>query len=296
MKKILYSFLFLCVFINLINAQQQKISFENSEGYHLGTVVGQNGWTVKTDMANNNFKVVTGNASDGVNSVEVISNGNYTENNNYLEKKIPYYNKFSISADVKLEALDGSDYYMLSLYSLGKWTGGFNFTFDGALYADSNVTIKYIEDWIPGKWYKTKIIVDHTKKTIDYYLDGNWVFVSPFDTNITKVDEVNFEFDNFETGFIVDNILIENLSEMSVSDTIKSTIEIYPNPFSDYIKVNSSQNIKSIKIYDNSGKLVKNSNHSGKSVEVNVSELPKGIYFISLETNLGTETKKMIKE
>ena len=296
MKKILYSFLFLCVFINLINAQQQKISFENSEGYHLGTVVGQNGWTVKTDMANNNFKVVTGNASDGVNSVEVTSNGNYTENNNYLEKKIPYYDKFSISADVKLEALDGSDYYMLSLYSLGKWTGGFNFTFDGALYADSNVTIKYIEDWIPGKWYKTKIIVDHTKKTIDYYLDGNWVFVSPFDTNITKVDEVNFEFDNFETGFIVDNILIENLSEMSVSDTIKSTIEIYPNPFSDYIKVNSSQNIKSIKIYDNSGKLVKNSNHSGKSVEVNVSELPKGIYFISLETNLGTETKKMIKE
>ena len=295
MKTFLYSFL-LGLLINMINAQQQKISFENSEGYHLGTVVGQNGWTVKTDMANNNFKVVTGNASDGVNSVEVTSNGNYTENNNYLEKKIPYYNKFSISADVKLEALEGSDYYMLSLYSLGKWTGGFNFTFDGALYADSNVTIKYIEDWIPGKWYKTKIIVDHTKKTIDYYLDGNWVFVSPFDTNITKVDEVNFEFDNFETGFIVDNILIENLSEMSVSDTIKSTIEIYPNPFSDYIKVNSSQNIKSIKIYDNSGKLVKNSNHSGKSVEVNVSELPKGIYFISLETNLGTETKKMIKE
>ena len=295
MKTFLYSFL-LGLLINMINAQQQKISFENSEGYHLGTVVGQNGWTVKTDMANNNFKVVTGNASDGVNSVEVTSNGNYTENNNYLEKKIPYYDKFSISADVKLEALEGSDYYMLSLYSLGKWTGGFNFTFDGALYADSNVTIKYIEDWIPGKWYKTKIIVDHTKKTIDYYLDGNWVFVSPFDTNITKVDEVNFEFDNFETGFIVDNILIENLSEMSVSDTIKSTIEIYPNPFSDYIKVNSSQNIKSIKIYDNSGKLVKNSNHSGKSVEVNVSELPKGIYFISLETNLGTETKKMIKE
>lgn len=296
MREILYSFLSFGLFINTIHAQQQKISFENSEGYKLGTVVGQNGWTVKTDLSNSNFNVVTGKSTDGINSVEVTSNGKYTEVNNYLEKKIPYYDKVSISADIKLEALDGSDYYMTSLYANNKWAGGFNFSFDGAIYADSNVTIKYLGEWSPGKWYNAKIIVDHTKKTVDYYLDGVWVFVSPFNNDITKVDEVDFEFDNYQTGFVVDNIIVENLAQMSVNDINKNKISIYPNPVVDFVKINGVEPIKSVKIYNVNGTLIKTKNTLENPFQIDMSGFPKGVYYLSLETEERTEVKKIIKD
>ena len=73
MKKNLFALAIALLSVSLFG-QQQKISFENSEGYNLGTVIGQQGWTVKTDnVPNSSFKVVTGKATDGNNSVEVTS-------------------------------------------------------------------------------------------------------------------------------------------------------------------------------------------------------------------------------
>lgn len=94
MTKILFSIL--AVLSTLIFGQQ-TISFESSEGYNLGSVVGQKEWSVKTDnVPNSNFKVVTGKASDGNNSVEVTSTNQYTENFTFLFKKIPEYNRLSV--------------------------------------------------------------------------------------------------------------------------------------------------------------------------------------------------------
>ena len=177
MKKTLFSFLATAL-LSVSSFSQQKISFETSEGYNLGTVVGQKEWTVKTDnVPNNNFKVVTGKATDGSNSVEVTSTNAYTENMSFLFKKIPEYNRLSVSADVKLEKLNSSDYYMLSLYYNNNgnysWAGGFNFMYSGKLYADSDVNFLDLGSWIPDKWYNLRIEIDHvTEKNVKYYLDN----------------------------------------------------------------------------------------------------------------------------
>lgn len=300
MTKLLFSLATAFLSIS-ISAQQQKISFEASEGYNLGTVVGQKEWTVKTDnVSNNNFKVVTGKATDGNNSVEVTSNGNYTENLSYLFKKIPEYNRLSISADVKLEKLDSSDYYMLSLYynnnGAYSWAGGFNFDYEGGMYADSDEAIKYIEDWVAGKWYNLRIEIDHvTEKKVKYYLDNQLVFTSPLSNKIVRANELNFEFDNYNSGFIVDNIIIKDMDQLSVNDINKTQISIFPNPTSDFINIKSDEVIRSIKIYDVKGSLIKTENVSGKASKIDISSLAKGNYIVSLETNSGIETKKIIK-
>lgn len=280
-----------------ISAQQQKISFETSEGYNIGTVIGQNEWTVKTDnVPNNNFKVVSGKATDGNNSVEVTSNGTPSENLTFLFKKIPEYNRLSISADVKLEKLDNSDYYMLSLYYKNNgdysWTGGFNFHYEGGLYADSDEAIKYIQDWEAEKWYKLRIEVDHvTEKNVKYYLDDQLVFTSVLSNRIVKTNELNFEFDNYNSGYSIDNIIIKDMDQLAVNDINKTQIRIFPNPSSDFINVISDEEIKPIKIYDIKGSLIK----SDKTSKVDISTLPEGNYIISIETKSGIETKKFIK-
>src|SRR6218665_531891 len=212
MKKTLFSLAIALLSVSL--SAQQKISFETSEGYNLGTVIGQKEWTVKTDnVPNNNFKVVTGKATDGNNSVEVTSTNAYTENMTYLFKKIPEYNRLSVSADVKLEKLDSSDYYLLSLYYNNNgnysWAGGFNFMYSGKLYADSDVNFKDLGSWTPGKWYNLRIEIDHvTDKNVKYYLDNQLVHTSALGAKVVRANDLNFEFDNDGSGFIVDNIII----------------------------------------------------------------------------------------
>jgi hypothetical protein len=301
MKKILSSFLATALF-SVSGFGQQKISFESSEGYNLGTVAGQKEWTIKTDnVPNNNFKVVTGKASDGNNSVEVTSTNNYTENFSFLFKKIPEYNRLSVSADVKMEKLNSSDYYMLSLYYNNNgnysWAGGFNFMYSGKLYADSDVNFKDLGSWIPEKWYNLRIEIDHvTEKNVKYYLDNQLVHTSALGVKVVRANDLNFEFDNDGSGFIVDNIIIKDMDQLSVTDLSKTQINIFPNPTSDFINIKSDEMIKSIKIYDITGSLIKIEKTSDKTSKIDISSFLKGIYIISIETKSGIETKKIIKE
>jgi len=299
MKKTLLSFLATAL-LSVSSFGQQKISFETSEGYNLGTVVGQKEWTVKTDnIPNNNFKVVTGKATDGNNSVEVTSTNAYTENMSFLFKKIPEYNRLSVSADVKLEKLNSSDYYMLSLYYNNNgnysWAGGFNFMYSGKLYADSDVNFLDLGSWVADKWYNLKIEIDHvTEKNVKYYLDNQLVHTSTLGPKVVRANDLNFEFDNDGSGFIVDNIIVKDMDQLSVSDINKTQVNIFPNPTTDFINIKSDEKIKSVKLYKVSGSLVKTENNEFS--RINVSNLPKGNYLISIETDSGIETKKIIKE
>ena len=297
MTKILFSIL--AVLSTLIFGQQ-TISFESSEGYNLGSVVGQKEWAVKTDnVPNSNFKVVTGKASDGNNSVEVTSTNQYTENFTFLFKKIPEYNRLSVSADVKLEKLDSSDYYLLSLYYNNNgnysWAGGFNFMFSGKLYADSDVNFKDLGSWIPGQWYNLRIEIDHvTDKNVKYYLNNQLVHTSALGSKVVRANDLNFEFDNDGSGFIVDNIIIKDMDQMAVSDVSKSHISVYPNPASEFLNIRTDDKIKSVKIYDAAGNLVKVENNHLSII--NIASLPKGNYMVTIETDKGSETKKIIKK
>ncbi|WP_027383466.1 T9SS type A sorting domain-containing protein [Epilithonimonas caeni] len=299
MKKILLSFLATAL-LSVSSFGQQRISFETSEGYNLGTVVGQKEWTVKTDnVPNNNFKVVSGKATDGNNSVEVTSTNNYTENFTFLFKKIPEYNRLSVSADVKLEKLNSSDYYMLSLYYNNNdnysWAGGFNFMYSGKLYADSDVNFLDLGSWIPDKWYNLRIEIDHViEKNVKYYLDNQLVHTSALGPKVVRANDLNFEFDNDGSGFIVDNIIIKDMDQLSVSEINKTQINIFPNPTSDFINIKSDGTIKTIKLYNAAGSLVKT--ESNDLSKINISTFPKGNYLISIETDSGIETKKIIKE
>lgn len=298
MKKNL--FLLATAFLSSYIAGQQKISFETIEGYNLGTVVGQKEWTVKTDnVPNSSFKVVTGKASDGNNSVEVTSTNDYTENFTYLFKKIPEYNRLSVSADVKLEKLDSSDYYLLSLYYNNNgnysWAGGFNFMYSGKLYADSDVNFKDLGSWIPGKWYNLRIEIDHvTGKNVKYYLDNQLVHTSALGSKVVRANDLNFEFDNDGSGFIVDNIIIADMDQLAVADLSKKQINIFPNPASDFITIKIDDKINAVKFYNAAGSLIKTA--QANSSKIDISSLTKGNYIISIETESGIETKKFIKK
>ena len=81
-----------------------------------------------------------------------------------------------------------------------------------------------------------------------------------------------------------------SLSEKEVYD-----IEIYPNPASDRINLNSDQPLQSVAMIDISGRtvLVRNLNFN-KSCSLELADLPKGYYVLKLTTSSGNQVSRKV--
>lgn len=100
------------------------------------------------------------------------------------------------------------------------------------------------------------------------------------------------------TGYRIRSVVYESSSSSLATSNVKlNEVSIYPNPTSDILKVKLLKNEKSkIEIYDLSGRLVKQMNANSDNIELNVSALDKGTYFINIVTPSDTISKKFIKK
>ena len=79
---------------------------------------------------------------------------------------------------------------------------------------------------------------------------------------------------------------------LSITESELSNINIYPNPFNSELSIEGLKQPTSIKIYNMLGKLVM----SISNTSIDTSKLPSGLYIITVETENGTISKKMIKQ
>lgn len=81
----------------------------------------------------------------------------------------------------------------------------------------------------------------------------------------------------------------------SLSEKEENDIEIYPNPASDKINVNSDQPLQSVAMIDISGRtvLVRSLNFN-KSCSLELAELPKGYYVLKLTTSSGNQVSRKV--
>ncbi|MCX8532282.1 T9SS-dependent choice-of-anchor J family protein [Chryseobacterium luquanense] len=83
-------------------------------------------------------------------------------------------------------------------------------------------------------------------------------------------------------------------AQLAVNEAAKknSGLKAYPNPVSDILNINSDSKIKSVKIYDLSGKNVLETEKSS----INVSGLTSGTYIVTAQTENGIQSSKIIKK
>ena len=293
-KKLLFTTTLL--FTNyFINAQETKISFEASEGFTLGQMNGQKGWTNWGFVDDSHSNIVNTIAKDGVNSVEVTANDDEQENWGGIFYDAPKYTRLSISADIYLDSKNASDYDMLTLYSMDvddyERLGGFYYNFNAGVEVgdDTNFVNK---SWDAGKWYNLKAEINFTTKKIDYYIDNVKITTTTFNSAITSIKEFDFEFDNYESGFKVDNVKIIDMNNMSVSDLNKSQISIYPNPAKDILNIRGVKELDTFTISDVTGRIL----IEGRNQNINVDNLKSGLYFINIKTKTEEFTHKFIKQ
>tara|TARA_R100000306_G_scaffold7511_4_gene10174 strand:- start:21965 stop:24442 length:2478 start_codon:yes stop_codon:yes gene_type:complete len=138
-----------------------------------------------------------------------------------------------------------------------------------------------------------------------YYIDNGLNEWQPYSNNIPNVEVSELEINN-ETDMIYAATYGRGLwaspvevPTLSVDDKIsEESVSLYPNPTNDELNIKLSQNLEAdIRIFDTLGKLIiyqPNVTISG-SYSVGVSGLNNGIYFVRINTEAGTVTKKFIK-
>jgi hypothetical protein len=92
-----------------------------------------------------------------------------------------------------------------------------------------------------------------------------------------------------------DNSITKKTAETGLAE---NELMVYPNPVSNHMRLQTNLAITSVSLYDISGKLVYSSSFEAeKTIEVNTSELPAGLYLVKVEeVGEQTSTFKIVKK
>lgn len=69
-------------------------------------------------------------------------------------------------------------------------------------------------------------------------------------------------------------------SSASIDETVSNQITVKPNPFTNEIEVNANESINELTIVNTLGMVVYRKNTHDKTLTINTSDLPKGVYLV----------------
>lgn len=304
MKKyysIAFLLLSMCVFA------QQAISFESTEGFSVGDINGQAGWiSTPTGGFPENVThqmISTDKASDGSSALKIVKENTYGTQTDpviggFYNLSAPLNNtNFSVSFDINISQLNGSDFGFQGINSIDdQFVVRLDFEKTGLvkilnLASGIQELISTPSTWLPNTWYRLKVVGSATE--IRYYLNNVLIYTGTAASSL-DINQLRFVHNNSLGSAYIDNIKINSeLWVMSVKDSKATSKEIslYPNPATDFLTVNSAAKVKSIQLYDETGKLIKTEVNNNK---IEVKGLPAGVYMVNIKTEARNFTEKVI--
>ena len=126
-----------------------------------------------------------------------------------------------------------------------------------------------------------------------YWIDREFELDSTFNGQTVYIAFVNTTNDGY--SLFLDDIIVRKEDPLSVKTPLMVTVNISPNPTSQYLNISSDQTVRAYQIVSMDGKGVQN--YELESVqEVDVSSLKEGVYFIRLNVNNQWNIQKFIKK
>lgn len=132
--------------------------------------------------------------------------------------------------------------------------------------------------YTPTGGTNSPVVITMLNRTANVIL--NWTDITSF-TLTSTVDNL----------YAFDNLLINDTS-LAVDHQILPTITIYPSPVEDLLHLKNITGLINIRVFNMLGQLVVQT----KEENIDFSKLPSGIYTLQINTDIGTQTKKIIKK
>ena len=110
---------------------------------------------------------------------------------------------------------------------------------------------------------------------------------NPLDTFITiniKTNDIIRHYKPKRTEKITNEIRLDN-------------VQIFPNPTTDILNVQSEENIERIQVLNAKGQIILSRNYENQNnIQLNISDLASGLYSVQMKTKKGFQTSKIIKQ
>ncbi len=87
-----------------------------------------------------------------------------------------------------------------------------------------------------------------------------------------------------------------DVANLGVKNMEPFHINIYPNPITDVVHINTQVDITSIELLDNNGRIITEQIVNGKTTQLDLNHLQNGIYLLQIQSKNQTITKKLIKQ
>ncbi|MBR5604128.1 MAG: T9SS type A sorting domain-containing protein, partial [Bacteroidales bacterium] len=146
--------------------------------------------------------------------------------------------------------------------------------------------------------YKVTLTWDAADNANEYvvYLDGEILTTTTDLACITGFNEMGSHY--FTVASVCENGESEQSEpfnfEVTSIEELNNSFVIYPNPVKDIVMIQGNS-INEISVYNSVGVLVERIEVAGNEVEINMNDYNTGIYFVQVNTENGTATRKVVK-
>ncbi|HCC93001.1 MAG TPA: hypothetical protein DEQ26_01505 [Flavobacteriaceae bacterium] len=289
-----------------------SIGFEVSEGYKLGDINKQNGWSVTGTNAEGtafvqNQNIVSDKFHGGALSFLAAKDTRYGKQSSAIVGG--FYSKGAESLDdvevYVMVGIDNASSYIFSTVNNAaeSYVDQIRIIGTGNIWVADYEVGQYADTGFVASantWYKLSIKYNTKDNKVEYFVDDELAYERfPSDVATEMItDEIRVTHDNAATTtkIYADDIKI-GAGSLATSEVNKTTkVKVYPNPASDFVKINnpSSEKIESITIGDLTGRTVKYVDT--KSSTIDVQSLPSGVYLLKIKTDKGMKIEKIIKK
>ena len=253
--------------------------------------------TVEEDVPGYAFKykvTLTWDAFDNASSYTVYENGNWRGYSNTTSFEIGYNTPTTVFYNVTSSCEDGESDMTDPIHVV---IGGN----EGPCSAPTNLGATIEKDAPDYSYvYKVTMTWDAVNGAQAYYVYVNGqefglssanYYIAGSDVETTFTYQVYSVCANGESDFSEPYTVVvtdESLEEYA------NRFEIYPNPAENYLKINTSENVNEINIYNIVGVLVYSEQKFNGNIDL--SNFNDGVYFIRINTSKGDVTKRFIKQ
>jgi hypothetical protein len=161
------------------------------------------------------------------------------------------------------------------------------------LNVPDSFVLYYIE---ADKYFNAELFGSSKNGTVKWYINNNFV-ASGEDTlhlsRLQNLDTLYAEWVGFDECGILSNTLVWKKST-GIVNLEEVSFNIYPNPANHYVAISSRETIYESKIWSYDGRIISSSKINANNFKLDVSSLPKGIYFVSVRTSLGYSIEKLV--
>ncbi len=136
------------------------------------------------------------------------------------------------------------------------------------------------------------------------YILNDWITIKPFDFHKNQeFHRLSFELESSDNGMYGMNTpayfcLAYKFDLGNISELRKAEISLYPNPTRSTFNVQASTAISQVNVYSLSGQEVLNQSYDNnlRTIKLDLSNQPNGLYFVQVQTEEGIATQKLIKQ